>query len=305
MVPGDDGVQRRDPTRCTVDHLPRASISFMLKLAVWHRVAFPLSLAAAIAGAALVASSLTAAPSVPQGPAAPFPGGPYYAVGCSISHRNNDDAIAFPRQPGRSHNHTYIGNTTVNAATTPASLLGGATSCEDSGDSSAYWMPTLYAGQWAVLPHSAIVYYVKRSKKKLTSLPKGLMMIAGNAYAQRPQSKGIVAWSCLARALGLGRKFATIPACRPDEKLQLQVTFPSCWNGRAVDSRDHKGHVEYPSRGLCPASHPVELPTLVLIVLYPTVPRGAQVASGRFGAHADFMNGWNDDVLTRFYPRNR
>lgn len=266
---------------------------------MWHRVAFPLSLAAAVAGAALAASSLTAAPSVPLEPAAPFPGGKYYANGCSISHRNNDDAIAFPGQPGRSHNHTYIGNTSVDASTTPKSLLGGATSCEDSGDSSAYWMPTLYVGQEAVLPRSAIVYYVKRSKKKLTTLPRGLMMIAGDAYAQRPQSKGIVAWSCLVGDLGLGQKFATIPACRPGEMLQLQVTFPNCWNGRAVDSRDHKSHVRYPSRGLCPASHPITLPTLVLIVLYPPVPRGAQVASGRFGAHADFMNGWNANVLTR------
>jgi hypothetical protein len=57
--------------------------------------------------------------------------------------------------------------------------------------------------------------------------------------------------------------------------------------------------MKYLSRGRCPASHPIALPTLVLIVVYPPVSLGAQVATGHFGAHADFMNGWNEDVLTR------
>jgi hypothetical protein len=33
------------------------------------------------------------------------------------------------------------------------------------------------------------------------------------------------------------------------------------------------------------------------IILYPPVPLGAQVASGRFGTHADFMNGWDQAEL--------
>lgn len=264
---------------------------------MWRHAAFPLSLAAAVAGAALAASGLPAAPSVPGQLTPGFPGGPYYAIGCSISHRNNDDPIVFRGKPGRSHNHTYLGNRTVDAWSTPASLLGGPTSCEDEGDSSAYWMPTLYLGSEAIQPHNAIVYYVNRSKQRLATLPNGLVMIAGDANARRRQPKGIVAWSC--GAVGGTPRFATIPACRGDQMLQLQVTFPSCWNGRAVDSRDHKRHVKYASQGICPTSHPVALPTIVLIVLYPPVPPWAQVASGRFGAHADFMNGWNEDVLSR------
>jgi hypothetical protein len=34
-------------------------------------------------------------------------------------------------------------------------------------------------------------------------------------------------------------------------------------------------------------------------VIYERVPAGAQVATGHYGAHADFMNGWNANVLTR------
>ena len=93
-----------------------------------RRVAFPLSLAAAIAAAGLAAAALTAAPTTITAPlqlAPIFPNGPYYAIGCSFSHRNNDDPVVFPRQPGRSHNHTYIGNRSVDADTTTASLIGG------------------------------------------------------------------------------------------------------------------------------------------------------------------------------------
>jgi hypothetical protein len=32
-----------------------------------------------------------------------FPGGSYFAILCSFSHRNNDDPIVLPGQPGRSH----------------------------------------------------------------------------------------------------------------------------------------------------------------------------------------------------------
>ena len=97
---------------------------------MWRRVAFPLSVMAAIAVAGLVAANLPAAPKAELQFAPNFPGGPYYALGCSASHRNNDDAIVYPGQPGKSHNHTYIGNRSVDASTTPVSLLGGRSSCE-------------------------------------------------------------------------------------------------------------------------------------------------------------------------------
>ena len=49
-----------------------------------------------------------------------FPGGPYFVIGCGVSHMNNDDPIAFPDKPGASHNHTFIGNRAVDAKTTAA-----------------------------------------------------------------------------------------------------------------------------------------------------------------------------------------
>jgi Domain of unknown function (DUF1996) len=265
---------------------------------VWRRVAFPLSLVAAVVAAAFAASSLPAAPGAPGREAASFPGGAHYSISCSISHQSNDDPIVFPAQPGRSHHHTFIGNRTVDAFATPASLRRGPTSCSDPGDSSGYWFPSLFVGAASVEPRAASVFYVKRARVPLSRLPKGLVMIAGNAAARSPQPKNVVAWSC-GDDVGRGQSFSRVPGCRADEWLHLLVTFPSCWNGRTLDSKDHKRHMKYLSRGLCPASHPIPLPTLVVNVMYPPVPLGAQVATGHYAAHADFMNGWNADVLTR------
>ena len=44
----------------------------------------------------------------------------YFAVACGFSHRNQDDPIVYPRERGRSHDHTYFGNSSTNAFSTPA-----------------------------------------------------------------------------------------------------------------------------------------------------------------------------------------
>jgi hypothetical protein len=226
-----------------------------------------------------------------------FPGGNYFALGCPFSHRNNDDAIVFPGQPGRSHNHTYVGNVSVDASTTAQSLVGRTTTCESEADASAYWFPTLYLGTEAVHPLTTVVYYVKRTVADVSPMPAGLKMVAGNAYARTRQPKGTVAWSC--GGVGGRPRFYAVRQCADDQLLQLQVNFPNCWNGKTLDSPDHRRHVVYASNGLCPASHPVEMPTIAMILLYPPMPADAKVSSGRFAAHADFMNGWDQQALAK------
>ena len=91
-----------------------------------------------------------------------------------------------------------------------------------------------------------------------------------------------------------------MPTCPPDRSLNLRATFPNCWNGRDLDSADHQRHLAYASGGQCPRSHPVALPSLILIFLYASTERGRPVqASGRFGTHADFVNGWDQETLEK------
>lgn len=256
------------------------------------RVGFCLMLLAAVGGALLAAPEQQAAPGPNR---AAFPGGPYYVIGCAFSHRNNDDAVALPGQPGRSHNHTYIGNRSVDASSTPASLRGGASSCGDLGDSSAYWTPTLFAGREPIRPMVGLAYYVKRTVDPIQVFPSGLKMIAGDPDARRPQSLGVVSWSC--GGVGSPGRFTTLPACGEHQTLQLRVDFPNCWNGRTTDSVDHKRHMAYSAGGRCPATHPVAVPTITLLFLYPPIPADALLSSGRFAGHADFINGWDQDIL--------
>ena len=162
-------------------------------------------------------------------------------------------------------------------------------------------MPTLFEDRQPVRPLVSLVYYVRRTSGSVRPLPAGLKMIAGDAEADRPQNLRIASWGC--GAVGGGRRFAAVPACAENQFLNMRVDFPSCWNGDDVDSRDHKRHMAYPANGRCPASHPVAVPTISLVVLYPAVGPDAQLSSGRYSAHADFINGWDQDVLTRLVER--
>lgn len=253
-----------------------------------------------IAGALLAAGAIALPALAARAPAEPderFPGGRYFVVGCGFSHMNNDDPIALPGKSGASHNHTYIGNRTVDASSTPATLLGGESSCGDVGDASAYWVPTLFSGKRALRPFVAVGYYVRRTADPVRAFPAGLKMIAGKSKARRPQPLAVVGWSC--GSVGATPRSAAVPNCPPDRSLNMRATFPNCWNGRDLDSSDHQRHLAYSTGGRCPRTHPVALPTLILIFLYPETELRPVQASGRYGTHADFVNGWDQDTLER------
>jgi hypothetical protein len=227
----------------------------------------------------------------------------YFAIGCGFSHRNQDDAIIFPRQVGRSHDHTYFGNTSTNAFSTPASLRQSGTTCVVPFDTAAYWVPTLFVGGEAVRPNGVTAYYVRRTMDPVRAFPAGLKVVAGSAAATRPQSRQVTAWSCGS----LRDTSSTVPTCRVGRRagLRLLVNFPSCWDGQNLDSADHASHMAYASNGVCAASHPVEVPGLLLVVRYPVAGgANAELASGgQFSGHGDFVNAWNQAVLERLVAR--
>jgi len=80
------------------------------------------------------------------------------------------------------------------------------------------------------------------------------------------------------------------------------LTFQDCWDGRNVDSEDHKSHVAYSVDGRCPSSHPVNIPQLTVSVAFPISgpDHDLTLASGNiYSAHGDFFNGWDPDGLER------
>jgi hypothetical protein len=225
----------------------------------------------------------------------------YFAVACGFSHRNQDDPIVYPRRRGRSHDHTYFGNTSTDAFSTPGSLRGAMrTTCRLPADTAAYWAPTLFVGGRAVEPLGAVAFYSRRTLARVRPFPAGLKVIAGNAAALSPQSRRVTYWSC-------GRDASsTLPICRDRRSsLRLTVNFPNCWDGRHLDSADHKGHMAYSSGGRCPSSHPEEVPAISLVIYYGVAgSRTAELASGsEFSGHADFVNAWDQRTLAALVDR--
>lgn len=90
--------------------------------------------------------------------------------------------------------------------------------------------------------------------------------------------------------------------------LRLELMFPSCWNGKDVDSADHKSHVAYPDlvmTGTCPEGFETRLVSLFYETIWNTYAfKGVDgyfaLANGDptgYGYHGDFMEAWDDGVL--------
>jgi hypothetical protein len=219
---------------------------------------------------------------------------------CRSSHTNSDDPIVFPRRPRAAHQHDFFGNVSTNAYSTDASLAGKRTTCSRPGDTAAYWTPTLLNNGRRVEPDRLIAYYRTRGIRNIDSIrpfPRGLKMIAGSstATASNPQPTRITNWNCGDGIQGT----AKVPSSCSGKPLRLRIEFPNCWNGRTLDSADHKSHMAYARRGGCPTSHPVPVPTLELNFRWKISGSlsGVRLSSGSvYSGHADFWNAWNQSA---------
>jgi hypothetical protein len=262
------------------------------------RLLLTLLAAAAAVAATAVAGHGTSGATRPD--LAQLEGVEFFTI-CRFSHRAPDDPIVLPRQPDRSHDHTFFGNVSTNAFSTVESLRGAATTCQRSEDAAAYWAPTLLAAGRPVEPLRATVYYRRRTLSRVRAYPQGFVMIGGDAGATSAQSLRVAFWDCGEHA-GVPAS-SSPPACPQggSATLNLNVRFPDCWDGVRLDSDDHKRHMRYSLRGVCPRTHRVALPSLEVILEYP-VP-GAQAvelaSGGVHSAHADFMNAWDQPTLDR------
>ena len=231
-----------------------------------------------------------------------------FQIKCRLSHRAPDDPIVAPRDPGAAHMHEFFGNVSTDAFTTTRRLTSRGTTCARQQDKAAYWAPTLYRDGRRVEPNLMIAYYRTgqlRDPSVIRPYPLGLRMIAGDGHATRPQSRMVTDWGC--DGDGPNGTSDTPPSC-PDNPLRLRIIFPNCWDGKRLDSADHKRHMAYSYRHTrqCPASHPVALPTLKLHFRYDIRGSldGLTLASGsRFSGHGDFWNAWRPATLRQLVQR--
>jgi hypothetical protein len=226
-----------------------------------------------------------------------------FVANCAFSHRASDDPIVFHGLPNWSHSHDFFGNRSTDASSTLGTLRRSSGNCRPPDDRSGYWAPTLYRHDRAVKPVFFQAYYQDFGRYgRVLPFPPGLRVVAGRQAAKAPQ-RGIVRWTCQDDH-GMGDA-AQIPSCGA-RNVTLRIAFPDCWDGRRLDSPDHRSHMAYnhadgrelgPQR--CPEGHPIVVPQLQLNVVYPMHDgEGVTLASGSIlGAHADFFNGWKPAAL--------
>lgn len=259
---------------------------------------------------------------------------------CNPSHLAYDDPIVYPGQPRRSHLHQFFGNTGANAYSTYASLrTSGDSTCANMLNRSAYWMPAMLDGHGGVVvPDYVTVYYKRlpaddpactRQGIACVKLPRGLRYVFGYNMMNPIESPTGAAWFNCDGPTATQGHYADIVAagakCPVGNRLGAIINAPDCWNGKDLDSPDHRSHMAYASYGdwgylKCPATHPYVIPAFTMGVWYTTdenLDRSgfwtgskatwhlasdemAGMAPMRPGStfHADWFGAWDDSVMS-------
>lgn len=238
---------------------------------------------------------------------------------CTLSHYAFDDGIVYPGQPGRSHLHAFMGNTSSDAFITGQNIRSrGRSTCRGGTvNLSSYWIPALIdtATNLPIDFEESNVYYKSGYQgvpaEDIKNVPEGLVMLAGDANNTTPDPyTSVYKWKCHNMPYPSNRGPSIPASCPPGDQLELEIRFPQCWDGVNLDSPDHRSHMSYGNGQGCPASHPVALPEISFLVLWP-VPAGGSTAGWRlssdtysgpagYSAHGDFMAGWNPAIVDRF-----
>ncbi|RHZ60408.1 hypothetical protein CDV55_106896 [Aspergillus turcosus] len=251
------------------------------------------------------------------------------------------DPLMDPGKPS-SHVHAVHGSGGFSMSASEADLKSSScTSCAVTQDKSAYWHPALYFmhenGDAEVVDQvgGMLAYYLLYGEN-VTAFPENFRMIAGDTFlrdfpwpipdppksewtgkqvSQAALQQKAIGFNCLNYALdpepSLGRHFLPNKTYLDEhctDGVRFELMFPSCWNGKDVDSADHKSHVAYPSLvmdGTCPEGFETRVVSLFYETIWDTYAfkdkEGYFVISNGdptgFGYHGDFMHGWEPGVL--------
>ncbi len=295
-----------------------------------------------LAGLAAIASNFNVNTAIWNSGSNPGSGAPdivgAFRFICGAGQLSYDDPILFPGQPGKSHLHQYYGNVTANAHSTYASLrAAGDSTCNWTGQGvaanrSAYWMPAMLDGKGNVVkPDYVSIYYKQRPQSdptvsnpanakylgKAIQLPNGIKFIFGWDPTGANQGRtGSLRFNCQGSTGTPGNYSSLTTAlanCPAGNQLGALIEAPECWDGKNLDSPDHRSHVAYASYGTwgylkCPTTHPYNIPTFTLGAWY-TVAAGDNTTLWSLSSdhmapgqpkghtfHADFFMAWDPTV---------
>ena len=248
-----------------------------------------------------------------------------FRTGCQATKFAFNDPIVYPGQPGKSHLHTFFGNTGIDAYSTATSLstTGNSTCRGGTINRSAYWVPAMVDVRTG-LPLAPMLesnfYYKTGYGVKIGTIadvPLGLRMIAGDASGNPASPSQAAIYACVWNG-GNSSWSSSIPTNCPGGDgswLIMGIDFPQCWDGVNLDSPDHKSHMTNPvnvranNTGNCPASHPVALPQIAYQILYQVKVTGEtrywRLASDNYdntqpagySGHGDYMMAWKPEIV--------
>lgn len=245
---------------------------------------------------------------------------------------NSDNVIVAPGvSNGAHHFHDYIGNQSNNAFASDDVLANAQTSCVDQGDKSTYYWPVLRlqngkqerdagapgggtegnAGQ-IVTAKQVTLTFVGSPRGKVTEMPRLLRIITGDAKAfVNGPTNANASWSCTGfEDRQLKDKY---PLCPSGSDVVRTFRFQSCWDGRNIDSANHRTHVAFAGPdGSCPEGFRA-IPQLVQRIVYdvaaPSLDDGGRTvplfAVDSFPEqlhkpvtdHGDFINVFDEDLM--------
>ncbi|EAU85261.1 WSC domain-containing protein [Coprinopsis cinerea okayama7 len=251
----------------------------------------------------------------------------YWLMGADFITTERIDPIVNPGQVS-GHVHSVVGGSNFGfEASTELLTQSQCTSVPIKEDKSNYWFPHLYFqwanGSFSSVNGGAVIYYLFPDKPGATkAFPPNFRMLSGNprkrSYDPNSHAQQAVDFLCL-DFNGQTTRHTGLPDKVCPSGIRSQVNFPSCWNGKDVDSPDHKSHVAFrsggPDKGECTdPNFPVSLPRIFLEVYWGTGEWNALRSQAMnpsqpfvfsygdrtgYGNHADFFNGWEDGVLQR------
>ncbi|MEV7322379.1 DUF1996 domain-containing protein, partial [Streptomyces sp. NPDC093970] len=247
---------------------------------------------------------------------------------------NSDNVIVAPGvSNGAHHFHDYIGNQSNNAFASDDDLAKADTSCADRGDRSTYYWPVLRlqngkqerdadkpgggtegnAGQ-IVTAKEVTLTFEGNPTSKVTEMPRLLRIITGDAksFVNGPANAN-ASWSCTGfEDRQLKDKY---PLCPKGSDVVRTFRFQSCWDGRNIDSANHRTHVAFEAAdGSCPNGFQA-IPQLVQRIVYavdaPSLQDGGRTvplfAVDSFPEqlhkpvtdHGDFINVFDEDLMRK------
>ena len=227
-------------------------------------------------------------------------------------HRNTANIVVTPGRPGPAHHvHDYVGNLGVRDDSSPDSIVGAPTTCTN-GDRSTYYWPVLRSGRPdgdehggpVQVPVALTMTYLGNPRVPVLGMPRLLRGAVGDAFAHTNGGHAArAAWTCSDTP---DRQTMKYPVCADAAAVVRIFEFPSCWDGRRLDSPGHRQHLVFPAAGGgCPVGT-FAVPRLRITATY-AVPAGTRYRIDAFDEqrhdpatdHAFLVNLMPDALMTR------